>query len=116
MAYVDLTFGHNGSIFLPSYYNMIEEQANGKFIVTSNAGVSPNNKRVLYRLNTDGSLDTSFAVKNLKPEESVWITIQDDDKILIGGIDPEISGNSSLIIKRYTAEGLLIQLLAFTVQ
>jgi uncharacterized delta-60 repeat protein len=104
---VDFTFGQKGSIFLPSYYSIIAEQANGKFIVTSNAGVSPNYKRVLYRLNNNGSLDTSFAIKNIKPEESLWMVIQDDDKIIIGGIDPEPSGNSSLVIKRYTAEGII---------
>jgi uncharacterized delta-60 repeat protein len=106
-GHVDLTFGQQGSIFLPSHYNTIEEQANGKFIILSNAGVSPSYKRVLYRLNNNGSLDTSFVAKNMKTEQSAWMAIQDDDKIIIGGIDPEPSGNSSLVIKRYTAEGII---------
>ena len=85
-------------------------QSDGKIIIggsfTQFNGVNEGYIR-LARLNTDGTLDTSFAQHSVSATVEV-ITVQDDDKILIGGNFNNFDGVSNLDrIARLNADGTL---------
>jgi uncharacterized delta-60 repeat protein len=61
----------------------------------------------IARLNTDGSLDSSFAVGSISSSFVYSIAIQDDDKILIGGTFTSIAGTTVNRIARLNANGSL---------
>ena len=61
---VDTTFGSNGIVVSPIAANAIEPimqlQSDGKIVLCCNLITTPNCKIELVRLNTDGTLDTTF--------------------------------------------------------
>ncbi|MGZ3184668.1 MAG: hypothetical protein ACXU8N_19715 [Telluria sp.] len=97
---LDATFGAGGKVVLPvgSYgdaSNAVAVQADGKLLVAANAGqasgVAPNDWALL-RLNTDGSLDSSFGTggKVLLPltpngDNLQRVVLESDGKILLLG-------------------------------
>jgi uncharacterized delta-60 repeat protein len=101
---IDDTFdygtGFNGAV------NAVAIQSDGKILCggdfTQYKGTSRNR---LVRLNTDGSLDTTFSI-GTGFSATVWgITIQSDDKILVCGAFTAYSGVSESRITRLNTNG-----------
>lgn len=101
---IDDTFvygtGFNGDV------NVVAIQSDGKILVggafTTYKGTSRNR---LVRLETDGSLDTTFSI-GTGFSSSVWaITIQSDGKILVGGAFTSYSGVAESRITRLNTNG-----------
>ncbi|MBL0025188.1 MAG: delta-60 repeat domain-containing protein [Saprospiraceae bacterium] len=94
--------GANNSIFT------ITIQDDGKIIIggefTSYNGVITNR---ITRLNTDGSLDTSFNPDSNDASTIITSDIQNDGKIIIGGIFTSINGSPRIHIARLNADGSL---------
>jgi uncharacterized delta-60 repeat protein len=86
--------------------NAIELQSDGKILVggafTSYSGVSRNR---IIRLNTDGSVDTSFVIGTGFNNTVNTITLQSDGKILAGGDFTTYSGVSRNRIIRLNTDG-----------
>lgn len=86
--------------------NAVAIQSDGKILVggnfTSYNGTSRNR---LVRLNTDGSLDTTFSI-GTGFSSSVWsVVVQPDGKILVGGEFTSYSGSSRSKIVRLNTNG-----------
>jgi len=83
-------------------------QSDGKIIIggdfTSYSGSSINR---IARINTDGTLDTSFNVGTGANSEVRIISIQSDGKIIIGGFFASYSGSSINRIARLNTDGTL---------
>lgn len=82
-------------------------QSDGKIIVsgqiTSYDGVSQNS---IFRLNTDGSLDTSFNTGSATGSGPIYsLNVLTDDKILIGGDFTNFNGFSIFDIARLNSDG-----------
>jgi uncharacterized delta-60 repeat protein len=92
--------GFNGSV------STIQIQTDGKILVggpfTSYSGVSRN---YIVRLNTDGSVDTSFVIGNGFNASVLTIALQSDGKILVGGQFTSYSGVSRNNIIRLNTNG-----------
>jgi uncharacterized delta-60 repeat protein len=93
------------------YVSDIAIQADGKIIIGgffSSVGGHPRND--VARLNTDGTLDTSFA-PNIPDEEDIYfvnaIAIQTDGKIIIGGFFESVGGQPRFSVARLNADGTL---------
>jgi uncharacterized delta-60 repeat protein len=84
----------------------IQIQSDGKILVgggfTSYSGVSSNR---IIRLNTDGSVDTSFVIGGGFDASVLTIALQTDGKILVGGTFTSYSGVSSNRIIRLNTDG-----------
>jgi len=92
--------GSNGSIY------SMKLQSDDKIIVvgsfTTYDGVARNR---IARLNSDGTLDTTFAVGTGANNTVSSILIQEDDKIIIGGNFTTVAGVSANRIARLNANG-----------
>jgi uncharacterized delta-60 repeat protein len=84
----------------------LELQSDGKILVggyfTSYSGVSRNN---IIRLNSDGSIDTSFVIGTGFNSTVDAIVLQSDGKILVGGPFTSYSGVSRNYIIRLNTDG-----------
>jgi uncharacterized delta-60 repeat protein len=115
----DPTFGTNGEVFLdpPIQPYLTGEpvegiglQSNGQIIVSGNFGMAGGGDEVggVARLNTDGSLDTSFGSGGYFIDSNLWnprsAAIQPDDKILVDGA-PVAQTPDAFVIDRITATG-----------
>ena len=88
--------------------NQVQIQSDGKILVGGNftqyKGTSRNR---IIRLETDGSIDTTFGI-GTGFNASVWaITIQSDGKILVGGEFATYSGSSRSKIVRLNTNGTI---------
>jgi uncharacterized delta-60 repeat protein len=94
--------GANSTVFTTAI------QSDGKIIIggdfTSYSGSSINN---IARLNTDGTLDTSFNVGTGASSLVQTIAVQSDGKIIIGGLFTSYSGSSINYIARLNTDGTL---------
>jgi len=101
---IDLTFsvgnGFNGNV------STVQLQPDGKILVggdfTSYSGVTRNR---IIRLNTDGSIDTSFVIGSGFNSVVNTIQLQPDGKILVGGYLTSYSGVSRNYIIRLNTDG-----------
>jgi uncharacterized delta-60 repeat protein len=86
--------------------NTIELQSDGKILVGGNfstySGVNRNN---IIRLNTDGSIDTSFVIGTGFNNNVQTILLQSDGKILVGGAFSDYNSFSNLRLIRLTSNG-----------
>lgn len=84
---LDTSFNFSPVNGLNATINTVGFQSDGKIIVAGNfTDASVTNKRI-YRLNTDGSLDTSFIVRSSQGFSASIskVFVLPDDKILVGG-------------------------------
>ena len=119
---LDATFGVGGKAIIPvgafldNAYSMVL-QADGKILVAgfsyADAG-NTNSDYSLIRLNTNGSLDTTFGVggKAIIPVGSgidtvTSMTLQADGKILVAGSSINAAGNSDFSLIRLNTNGSL---------
>lgn len=89
-------------------------QSNGKIILKKFTSYNGNDNYDLIRLNSDGSLDSTFhfdttgiglSIQHLSPFSCIHI--QSDDKILVGGTIISFNGSSKNSIMRFNADGSL---------
>jgi uncharacterized delta-60 repeat protein len=108
----DPTFGTNGEVLLnpPSLNNPwafgVGVQSTGKIVVCGNF---PYAKAEVCRLNSNGTLDTTFGSGGyfiVPMGNALALTVQPDDKILVAGGTPSPSGGTnSLAVDRVLADG-----------
>jgi uncharacterized delta-60 repeat protein len=104
------TFNLQGKIrsdyFKSGDYNSVVMQKDGKFIVGGNfttyLGKVANR---IIRLNTDGSIDTSFDIGTGFDNAVQTVLIQDDGKILIGGTFSTYQGSVANRVIRLNTDG-----------
>jgi uncharacterized delta-60 repeat protein len=98
----DIGSGFNGNVF------SIALQSDGKILVgggfTSYDGTTQN---YITRLNSDGSLDTTFDIGIGFNSDVRSITIQSDGKILVGGFFTSYDGTTQNRIARLNSDGSL---------
>mgnify|MGYP000465537001 FL=1 len=106
---VDQTF-NPGSGVVGNVYNIMIQQ-DGKIMITGDFTQYNNiQKKYITRLNSDGSLDTSFNIAGSGPSQGVFsITQQNDGKILIAGGFTSYNGTSRGRIARLNNNGTLDQ-------
>ena len=84
----------------------IKQQSDNKYIITgaftSYDGVTKNR---IVRLNTDGSIDSSFNIGTGLNDSPLMSEIQSDGKILVGGNFTSYNGTSALRIVRLNSDG-----------
>lgn len=86
-------------------------QSDGKIIITGGFttynSVSGSNVGRIARLNTDGSLDDTFNTggNGFENNEQLTLSIQDDDKIIVGGSSTIFNGNTVPRIVRLLPDG-----------
>jgi uncharacterized delta-60 repeat protein len=114
---VDTSFLIGGSdVSFDNYVNVIELQSDGKILVgggfSSYSAVSQN---YITRLNSDGSLDTTFQIGNGFNDEVYTIALQSDDKIIVGGNFDSFDNNNlfSGRIVRLNSNGTLDTLFGY---
>ena len=107
--------GSTDKSFLPPNYNFgnIAIQSDGKYVVTHNSNtISATEFSKISRLNIDGSVDTSFSSAQLSGLYggfvlSKKILIQNDGKIVIGGLFTGCNSTSSRDLVRLNTNGLV---------
>ncbi len=119
---LDSTFGTGGKAFIPSAFpSSLALQADGKIVVggskvVGTTGESPINDFFVRRLNSNGSLDTTFngtgtLVLDLRGgnnDISYSVKIQPDGKIALGGISERgVFGPRDYAIVRFNPSGAL---------
>ncbi len=112
----DNSFGTAGKVILPSsvssgYGKGLGLFTNGSIIVAGKDAIN-SNQIIVYRLSANGSLDNSFATAGKLsytpafPENGLGtVTIQPDNKILLGGYIVQSNGQSSFICLRFNSNG-----------
>lgn len=115
----DLTFGSNGieKVSFDSVItvgNKILLQPDGKIVVGGYTGANPTAFVGISRLNTDGSLDTSFSgtgkVKlDISPDDDILqaLVIQPNRYIVAAGYSTNGTGTAGSFIVRLTPQGIL---------
>ncbi|MCB1205166.1 MAG: hypothetical protein KDN18_12975 [Verrucomicrobiae bacterium] len=105
---VDATFGADGSGADSSILS-IAAQTDGKillggeFTTVFDANGNFNRSRIA-RLNSDGTVDTAFGADGRGADNSIWcVTLQADNKILLGGRFSTISDGTSVHTRRSIA-------------
>ena len=84
----------NDSVAFNNYVNVIELQSDGKILVGGYFTTYGNvNQNYITRLNTNGTLDTTFRVGNGFNEEVMTLALQSDGKIIVGGYFDEFDNN-----------------------
>jgi uncharacterized delta-60 repeat protein len=81
-------------------------QSSGKIITVGiferYNGTASNN---IVRINTDGSIDNTFAVGTGLSAVAICVAVQSDDKILVGGNFTSYNGNASIRLVRLNSNG-----------
>ncbi len=117
---IDNSFGNNGQVNY-SFTNFdnnaldVAIQSDGKIIVAGNIKVDANDfDFAVLRLNSNGSLDTSFGVNGKiqndfigfnVPDSAQKIAIQNDGKIIVAGLSYTIDDSFDFAIARYNTNG-----------
>ncbi len=87
----------------------IVSQSDGKVLVGGSFSAyngTPRNR--IARLNTDGSLDSSFVTTGAGFNDEVWnLSVQIDDKVVVGGYFYEYDGTTSSYLARLNPNGSL---------
>ena len=104
----DSGFTPSSSIHGPVY--AIERQPNGKFLLGGYSGFvfgSDSQYKGLWRINADGSLDTTLRTQIGNFESINTVALQSNGKILVGGAFTTINGVSSHRLARLNSDGSL---------
>ena len=101
---VDLTF--NPGTVLDGPIEAIARQEDGKYVVGGSTSLS--GQRALWRLNVDGTRDTSFQFTSFNINSWIkTIAIQSDGKIVIGGGFTSVNGQARPYVARLNTDGSL---------
>ncbi|HZH72774.1 MAG TPA: hypothetical protein VFD91_09805, partial [Mariniphaga sp.] len=111
---LDTSFDINAEIGINSQVHSITMQSDGKIIVGGRSFVTPipENQINLIRLNSDGSLDTSFDIglgfsANGDSVLIKKVIIQPDGKIIAGGDFSSLNGQDLRRISRFNSDGTI---------
>ncbi len=123
---IDTTFGINGIATFDiqtgsdDKATSVDIQSDGRIVLCGFSDDGTDRSSLIIRLNTNGTIDTSFGVagKALTNFTTAGITIRQDEyravkihpltgNIIAGGTSFSASNNSRMIIARYTAAGVL---------
>jgi uncharacterized delta-60 repeat protein len=97
-----------GTGFIGGLINSIEVQPDGKILVGGSfTSYDGNSYNYIIRLNSDGSVDTSFVIGTGFNSQVHSIEVQPDGKILAGGEFTSYDGNSYFYFIRLIGEELL---------
>ena len=89
------------------YPTSLAPQADGKMIIVGNfSSVGSMTRNGVARLNTDGSVDETFANPNVDSEVKT-VAVQPDGKLLIGGSFTSVGGQPRHLLARLNADGSL---------
>ena len=85
----------------------IAMQSDGKFIVVGNnfTAYSGSSRTRIARINTDGTLDTTYNVGTGFSNEAYSVVIQSDDKTIVGGAFTTYSGSSVTRLVKINTNG-----------
>lgn len=101
---IDNTF-NTGTGFTGTTWD-IARQSDNKLIICGNfSSFNGTNKNSIVRLNTDGTLDTTFSVGTGFNNNAMSLAVQYDDKIIVGGIFTSYNGITSNRIIRLNSDG-----------
>ena len=101
---LDTTFNTAGGANAPVY--AVALQADGKILIGGDfTVVGGYSYSKIARLNSNGSVDTSFVNPSLQGAWVGAIAVQPDGKVLIGGVFSSVGGNGGLGIARLNADG-----------
>lgn len=104
-AGLNLNFGAFPGFSL-SGVNVIQKQNDGKILAGGDFNsYQGNSEKYLVRLNTDGSLDTSFSSNILFNQRIEAIQIQSDGKIILGGAFTSFNGETQNYLVRLNTDG-----------
>ena len=103
---LDTTF-RNGMSGVNSNVNSIAVQADGRVLLVGNfSTINGVHRGYLARLNTDGSLDTTFQNGMSGANSTVGsVAVQADGKVLVGGDFTSINGITRIHLARLNADG-----------
>jgi uncharacterized delta-60 repeat protein len=117
---LDTSFSFDGKTTIPigSNDDQVTDtalQSNGKIVVGGFSNNGLDNDFALVRLNTDGTLDTSFSndgivttpIRNGSRDGLNKIKIQSNGKIVSAGFTDNNAGESDLVITRHNSDGSL---------
>ena len=90
-----------------SFVNSLALQSDGKIVIGGSFTLSGLFFRTIYRLNADGTVDTTFNGGQTPNAQVHCIAMQSDGKILIGGFFTTFGGVSRNSIARLEANGVL---------
>lgn len=122
MGDLDPTFGVGGIVntrYLtgPDNAQALATQSDGKIIVVGHATVADSNlDSSISRLNTDGTLDTSFGIngtlifsapKSYGGDRAKAVAIQSDDKIVVVGTTAILDNSDEIWVTRFNSNGAL---------
>lgn len=104
---LDVDFGNgSGADVVP--INTMALQPDGKVLIAGNfTSIHGVSRTRIARLNSDGSLDTTFNPGTGPDNQVVSIALQPDGKILIGGYFSNVQGTSRSFLARLNADGSL---------
>jgi uncharacterized delta-60 repeat protein len=114
---LDATYGQDGVALITvdsstnQYSYAIALQSDGKAIIACNAIINGLSKAVLLRLTMEGILDSTFGTNGIvvlsleKQTSALAISIQSDDKIVIGG--SYVDDLVEILVARFNTDGSL---------
>jgi uncharacterized delta-60 repeat protein len=109
----DNTFSGDGIYTLPGTkggFSQVIQQPDGKLVAVGAADVSGSNRLLIARLNTDGSLDSSFAAGGVylgttNGEFGRAITLDANNDIVVGGTASSGGFAAKFLIARFNPDG-----------
>ena len=108
---IDTSYGNEGIVlldFADDQPEMMKTQADGKAVIVSTGEENGDDVIEVYRVNTDGSLDTSFGIGGMTVLQDTTrltaqsLVIQADGRIVVGG-----RSGADLILARLGTDGAL---------
>lgn len=105
---LDTTFAQTGS-GLGNFVSALSLQSDGKVLVGGSfASYNGTSRPSIARLNSDGSLDTSFGPTGSGLDNAVnALSLQSDGKLLVGGLFTSYNGTSRPYVARLNSDGSL---------
>ncbi|MFH0967235.1 MAG: hypothetical protein V1862_06090 [Methanobacteriota archaeon] len=117
----DKTFGNAGVFTLgtpggkESYGFATALDPENRILVTGGIAVDGKEKIGLVRLQENGTLDTSFGTQGVAfwngsetgPDYGNWVSITQEGKILVTGVETDSSGSFDIAVLRYNTDGTL---------
>jgi uncharacterized delta-60 repeat protein len=106
---LDTTYGDSGQVGVDKSVSSMVMQGDGKVIIGGQfTAVQQGGRSRIARLNTDGTLDTSFAANQAGTDDAVGaMVMQNDGKVLLGGGFRRVNGGAHVVTARLKGDGTL---------
>jgi uncharacterized delta-60 repeat protein len=103
---IDNAYGQQGKVALDFYPYDLAFQQNGDLIVSGSAGTWPNSYTVVSKVTAAGVIDSTFRQQGKIPANGHLLTIQENDKIIVGATKENYYKYYNTTISRYDANGI----------